>query len=149
MITEYGRKVNVYKIKEKKMSSNFSRCLLCVFTEFFHRVFSAEKAFWEKAVFIVFKVITGFSENKKALALRFFTCRRGLVEHFSAGSFFSTGEASLDRGIYFALLAYTLGEMIAMFTEMISSILSNFLYFALHLQNKSSFPKPLSASREK
>lgn len=33
--------------------------------------------------------------------------------------------------------------------ELISAILSNFLFFFLHLKNLSSFPKPLSAEKEK
>lgn len=36
-----------------------------------------------------------------------------------------------------------------MLYEIINSIVSNLLYFTLHLQNANSFPKPLSAKRER
>ncbi len=36
-----------------------------------------------------------------------------------------------------------------MLTELLSAVFSNLLYFTLHLQNGSSFPKPLSAAEEK
>ena len=36
-----------------------------------------------------------------------------------------------------------------MLTELLSAVFSNMLYFTLHLQNGSSFPKPLSAAEEK
>lgn len=36
-----------------------------------------------------------------------------------------------------------------MLTELLQAILSNLLYFTLHLQNANSFPKPLSAKRER
>ena len=36
-----------------------------------------------------------------------------------------------------------------MLYELISAIFSNLMYFTLHLQNASSFPKPLSAKRER
>ena len=36
-----------------------------------------------------------------------------------------------------------------MFTEFLNAVLSNLLYFALHLQNGGSFPRPLSAEKEK
>ena len=36
-----------------------------------------------------------------------------------------------------------------MLYELISAIISNLMYFTLHLQNASSFPKPLSAKRER
>ena len=36
-----------------------------------------------------------------------------------------------------------------MLTELLSAVFSNMLYFTLHLQNGSSFPKPLTAAEEK
>lgn len=36
-----------------------------------------------------------------------------------------------------------------MFTTILSILSANLLYFALHLQNGSSFPKPLSAKEER
>ena len=36
-----------------------------------------------------------------------------------------------------------------MLTELLSAVFSNLLYFTLHLQNGSSFPKPLNAAEEK
>ncbi len=36
-----------------------------------------------------------------------------------------------------------------MLTELLSTVFSNMLYFTLHLQNGSSFPKPLNAAEEK
>ena len=36
-----------------------------------------------------------------------------------------------------------------MFTALLSALSANLLYFILHLQNGSSFPKPLSAKDER
>ena len=36
-----------------------------------------------------------------------------------------------------------------MLTELLQTILSNLMYFTLHLQNANSFPKPLSAKKER
>ena len=36
-----------------------------------------------------------------------------------------------------------------MLAELLQTILSNLMYFTLHLQNANSFPKPLSAKRER
>lgn len=36
-----------------------------------------------------------------------------------------------------------------MLTELINAVISNLMYFALHLQNANSFPKPLSAAKER
>ena len=36
-----------------------------------------------------------------------------------------------------------------MLTELLSAVFSNLLYFTLHLQNGSSFPKPLTAAEDK
>ena len=36
-----------------------------------------------------------------------------------------------------------------MLTELLQTIISNLLYFTLHLQNANSVPKPLSAKRER
>ena len=36
-----------------------------------------------------------------------------------------------------------------MLTELLQAILSNLMYFTLHLQNANSFPKPLSAKQER